>query len=255
MKRYLVLSIFTILLVLVGAGLFELKDGRAETLSQPPSQPVAQQTESGSRTVQVTGTGVVQVEPDSAVISLGVQTEASSAQAALSQNNTKMETLLETLKESNIPTKNIQTQTLSLGPRYETNNGNRTLVGYTASNIVEVRIDNLDSLGTLLDKSVSNGANTVENIRFEISDPQKVTDQARQTAFETALHKAEELANLSNASLGPIMEIQETSSTPGPIVQPAAPVVEAAAVPISPGSQSVSVDLQITWTLVNSNEQ
>ena len=255
MKRYLILSILTIFLVLVGASYFELKDGRAETLSQPPSQPVAQQTESVTRTVQVTGTGEVQVEPDSAVISLGVQTEASSAQAALSQNNTKMETLLETLKESNIPTKNIQTQTLSLGPRYETNNGNRTLVGYTASNIVEVRIDNLDSLGTLLDKAVNNGANTVENINFEISDPQKVTDQARHTAFENARHKAEQLANLSNASLGPVMQIQETSSAPGLLVQPAAPVAEAAAVPISPGSQSVSVDLQITWTLVNSNEQ
>ena len=251
MKRYLKLSIVALLLVFVMVGYFELSRGRADTLSQP----VAQQTESETRKVQVIGMGETRVEPDSAVISLGVQTEASSAQAALNQNNTKMQTLLETLEEADISSEDIQTQTLHLGPRFEFDEDTRTLVGYVATNIVEVRIDDLERLGTLVDEAVNDGANTVENIRFEIRDPESMTDQARQTAFQNARHKAEELADLANASLGPILEIQETSSTPDPILRSAEMVADAATVPISPGSQTVSVEIQVTWTLLISNEQ
>jgi uncharacterized protein YggE len=251
MKWYLKLFIVAILVLFVTAGNFESGRGHAKTLSQP----VAQQTESETRKVQVTGVGEIQVEPDSAVISLGVQTEASSAQAALNQNNTKMQALLETLEEADISSEDIQTQTLHLGPRFEFDNDTRTLVGYVATNIVEVRIDDLDMLGTLIDEAVNDGANTVENIRFEISNPENMTDQARQTAFQNARHKAEELADLSDASLGPILEIQETSSAPGPILRSAEITADAAAVPISPGSQTVSVEIQVTWTLLISNEQ
>ncbi len=255
MKRYLKLFAIAVFLVLVGAGYFALRSGYAETLSQPLPGSVAQQTESVTRTIQVTGMGEVQIKPNSAVISLGVQTDASTAEAALSQNNTKMESLLETLDKADVPSKDIQTQALNLGPRYESSNDNRKLVGYTASNIVEVRIDNLDSLGTLIDDAVNDGANTVENIRFEISNPQKVTDQARETAFENARHKAQELADLANASLGTVMEIQETSNAPGPVVRSVEMAANPSAVPISPGSQSVSVQVQVTWSLLNSSGQ
>lgn len=251
MKRYLKLSLLAIFLVLVTAGYLELRRGHAETL--PP--PVAQQTETATRTVQVTGVGEIQVEPDSAVIWLGVQTEASTAQAALDQNNTKMETLIETLEEADIPSEDIQTQTLHLGPRYEFEDDTRTLVGYVASNVVEVRTDDLDTIGSLVDMAVRDGANVIENINFEVSNPENMTDRARQTAFQNALHKAEELADLANATLGPIMEIRETSSTPGPIVRSEEMAADAAAVPISPGSQSVSVEIQVTWTLLTSSEQ
>lgn len=63
------------------------------------------------------------------------------------------------------------------------------------------------------------------------------------------------MADLANASLGPILEIQETSSAPGPILRSAEMAADAAAVPISPGSQTVSVEIQVTWTLLISNEQ
>jgi len=255
MKRYLKLFAIAVFLVLVGAGYFELRSGYAETLSQPLPGPVAQQTESVTRTVQVTGMGEVQVKPDSAVISLGVQTDASTAEAAMSQNSAKMESLLETLDKADVPSKDIQTQALTLGPRYESSNDNRKLVGYTASNIVEVRIDNLDSLGTIIDQAVNDGANTVENIRFEISNPQNSTDQARETAFENARHKAQELADLANATLGTVMEIQETSNAPGPVVRSVEMAANPSAVPISPGSQSVSVQVQVTWSLLNSSGQ
>ena len=251
MKRQIEIIIGAILCVALATGYLALTRGHAQTLLQS----TAQQTDSTTRTVEVTGMGEVQVVPDTAVIRLGVQTEGKTAQAALSQNSTEMKVIMDALEKAKVPSDNIQTQTVSLSPRYETNNAtnSRTLVGFTASNIVEVRTTDLSSLGILLDEAVKAGANTIENISFEVTNSEKLNDQARQAAVENARHKAEQLAKLTDTTLGPVLKIQETSSTPTPIVQQvAAPA--AAAVPISPGSQNISVEVQVTWTLMPSSQ-
>lgn len=251
MKRQIEIIIGAVLCMAVATGYLAFTSGHAQTLSQS----TAQQTDSTTRTVQVTGMGKVQVVPDTGVIQLGVQTEGKTAQAALSQNSTEMQAIMDALEKAKVPSDNIQTQTVSLSPRYETNNdtNSRTLVGFTASNIVEVRTTDLSSLGTLLDQAVTAGANTIENISFEVTNSEKLNDQARQAAVENARHKAEQLAKLTDATLGPVLKIQEMSSSPTPIVQQvAAPA--AAAVPISPGSQNISVEVQVTWTLMPSSQ-
>lgn len=251
MKRYFKLSMIAIFAVLVTAGYVALNRGRAETISRP----VVQETESDMRTVQVAGTGEVRVQPDSAVINLGVQTEANTAEDVLKENNTRMQSLLETLEDAGIPSSDIQTQTINLSPRYEFDNETRTLIGYMASNIVQVQVDDLDSLGTLIDEAVSDGANTVDSISFEISNPQNAADQARQEAFENARHKAEELADLADAGLGVVLAIEETSITPGPLARSFEVVEQAAAVPVAPGRQVVRVEVKVTWTLRNADGQ
>lgn len=255
MKRYTKVFASIVLSVILVAGYltFTPTPGRAETSSRPSLQ----QTDDTVRSVQVSGTGELQVEPDTAVVRLGVQTEADSAQAALRQNNTQMQTLMDTLEDADISSENIQTQTIRLSPRYEFDNtdDSRNLVGFTASNVVEVRTEDLEALGTLLDQSVDAGANTIENIRFEINASEELTDQARQDAVQNARHKAEQLAELTDASLGQVLEIRETSSTPGPVVRQVETAAEAAAVPISPGSQTISVQVQVTWSLIVGNGQ
>jgi len=251
MNRYIKIFTGAIFFAALIAGYSGLTQGRARTLSQSDSQ----QTDNTTRTVQVTGSGELQVEPDTARIRLGVQTEADTAQAALNQNSTKMRTLINVLEKADVPSDDIQTQTVRLSPRYNRNDSNNTstLVGFTASNIVEVRTQNLEDLGTLLDQSVEAGANTIENVSFEVSNSETLADQVRETAVQNARHKAEELANLTNATLGQVLKIQETSITPIPVNQQLeAPVQQTMVVPISPGSQSVRVNVQITWVLITS---
>lgn len=249
MKNHPTLLVLSAILLIVTAGCNAVSE---QTLSQSLMQ---QSNDSTMRTVQVSGMGESQVEPDTAVINLGVQTQEKTAEQALQKNNTKMGTLIDTLEKANIPSRDIRTQTMRLSPRYElndTDNG-RTLVGYTASNIVEVRTTDLESLGTLLDQAVKAGANTIESINFEISntDTENVLDQVREAAVKDAQHKAEQLASLTGTTLGPVLEIQESSSTPGPIVRQVEAPVQAAAVPVSPGTQSITVHVQVTWILIS----
>lgn len=214
----------------------------------------AQSTNTEStRTISVSGSGEVQTQPDLAIIDVGVQTEDESAQSALDENNTRTEALMDALDGAGIPEENIQTTRFQLIPnyRYDNENDTQTLIGYSVSNIVQVQTNDLDALGVLLDLAVDAGANTIQNIRFEVSDPESIANQAREAAVEDARNKAEQLAKLTGSALGIVMSIHETSSNPVPVERPAF-AAEAAGVPIEPGGYRLNISVEITWMLTNS---
>jgi hypothetical protein len=217
------------------------------------ARPVQQVNTPGNESVvSVSGTGQIQATPDRAIIRLGVETQAETAEEALTQNSTQMQSLLDALEASAIASENIQTQSVRLSPRYQFGDekDDRTLVGYTAANFVRVQTDQLDSLGVLLDNAVSAGATTIESVSFAVSDQKEFVDQARQAAVEDARYKAEQLAELTGAELGPVLRIRESSDVPRPVRQEAEVMQEAAAVPIEPGTENIQISVQITWSLI-----
>jgi len=239
MKRHIIQALITILLVTL------------LTQSGCTATPALSQTEDERQphTISVSGSGRVSARPDVAVVTLGVQTEAEEASAALSQNNERMQRLIDGLKEAGVAAEDIQTRSIQLWPRYEDARpeGQPQVVGYTASNTVEVRVRDLDVLGRLLDNAVQAGGNRIEGLRFEVSDPSRVLDRAREAAWSDAEHKATQMAELAGVALGPVISISETSRTPGPIVREE--LERAAAVPVKPGSKTLEVNVQVTWGL------
>jgi hypothetical protein len=208
--------------------------------------------EASARTIQVRGRGTVSAQPDVATVRLGVQTEAEDADEALSQNNERMQSLIAALEEADVATDRIQTQSVQLRPRYEDpkpEGGTREVSGYVASNIVEVRIENLNALGTILDAAVQAGGNRIEGIQFEISDTAELQDQARTAAWEDAQHKAEQLASLAGAELGAAVHINESSNQPRPVVREEVAMDRAAAVPVEPGTQNLEVQVNVEWEI------
>lgn len=236
-----------------------------------PVEPMSEQADI-SRTVSVSGSGQVNATPDVAVVTLGVETNAPTAAEAFSQNNEQSLSLVDALKAANIPAEDIQTQQIQLQPQYQQpqpsmqapqessgsmGSGTRgvnqppELIGYTAINAVEVRMGQIDQLGALLDSAVQAGGNRIENIRFEFSKTGDLMDQARQAAWDDALHKAAQLATLSDSQLGMVISINDSSRSPqtGRSMQFAA----STAAPIEPGTHTVEVNLDVTWQLTAAN--
>jgi uncharacterized protein YggE len=216
------------------------------------------------RTVSVTGSGTANVTPDVAVITLGVQTDAKTARAALDENNKQMDTVVTALKQAGIANADIRTQAIQLYPRYDQpvqpapdqpdqpgqSGQANNLSGFTAANTVEVTVRNIDNLGTLIDQAVTAGSNQIQGMRFDVSSPNQTLDQAREAAMADATRKAQQLAKLADSSLGQVISITEGSR--GPIFFQASGAEmrdEAASVPVEPGSQAVTVDVQVTWEL------
>jgi uncharacterized protein YggE len=213
------------------------------------------------RTISVSGMGQAGAQPDLAVVTLGVRTEAKEAGEALTQNSVQMQAVIDALKAAGVAARDIQTEVLRLSPQFERPapragqvQGPPEVVGFVATNVVEVRVRDLDGLGELLDAAVQAGGNQIEGIRFEIEDTSGLAMLARVAAWEDALAKAEQLAALAGSELGPALTIQESSRIPRPYVERAMDVSAAAAVPIEPGTQTVEVDLQVTWILKEAGE-
>lgn len=210
------------------------------------------------RTVTVSGSGQVMASPDRVVIRVGVVTQAEEAAAALTDNSEQMQDLIDALQEAGVEEDDIRTQTVSLFPVYEQPRievsqpatQTQQIVAFEATNVVEVRSQDLEGFGDLLDTTVQAGGNRIEGIRFEVSDPAALLDQARQAAWDDAQHKAEQLAEIAGLQLGEVWTITEFSHTPRPVSQAVGMAEEAAAgVPIQPGVETLQLDLNVTWLL------
>lgn len=206
------------------------------------------------RTVSVFGVGQAGGQPDQALVRLGVRTDAQTATEALTQNSNQMQALIDALQNAGIAQADIQTQTINLFPRYDQQPAQQTdtpdLAGYSAINIVQVRIRNLDDLGQILDLAVQAGGNTIDHIQFEVSDAAELLRQAREAAIDDAQDKAQQLAALVNAELGMVLSIQEITRTPIPFGRGGLEAaVDQIAVPIEPGLEMIQVEVQVTWIL------
>jgi uncharacterized protein len=200
------------------------------------------------RTITVTGEGIVQAAPDQAVISLGVTTTDETAVAALAANSTALAEVIEQLKAAGVDPADLQTSNLSLNPNwsnYESVSGSG-ISGYTATNLLTVRVRALDALGGILDAAVSDGANTMNGITFGLANPTPVLNEARALAVADATARATVLATAAGAELGPILSITEGGAFPGP-----APMFRQAseAVPIENGEVGMMASVTVTYEI------
>jgi uncharacterized protein YggE len=215
-------------------------------------------------TMVMTGHGEVTAAPDTAVITSGVTTEGETARDALDANTKAMSQLIETLKAANIETRDIQTSNFSVNPNYvysderDANGYTKPpkIMGYQVSNTVTVRVRDLPALGTILDKAVSVGANTVNNIAFSVADPSKLYDEARKAAFADARDKADLYAEAAGVSLDRILNISEQQNfnqPPRPYAMKtmAQDMAAAAPVPVQAGELTFAIDVAVTWDLGN----
>ena len=210
----------------------------------------------GSITIE--GHGEAIATPDIAQISSGVMSQAATAPEALEANTAAMTKLIAELKAAGIESRDIQTSNFSVSPSYvysdDRDANGYTLPpkinGYQVSNAVNVTVRKLDELGTILDKSVAIGANTVNGVTFGVADQSALYDEARKAAFADSLAKAELYATAVGGTLGEIISIKEAQgpNVPQPVAM-SAMRDEAAKVPVEAGELAISINVSVGWTL------
>jgi uncharacterized protein len=247
MKRTEYLAIGIILMLAILSIGFGARSAWAQTA---PGTAVPAQTY--PRTITVGGQGQAEAKPDQALVQLGVENNAKTAAAALSANSTQMQGLLNALQAAGVAPADIQTQQVSLSPQYSTpgqGGGTPELSGYTATNVVQVRVRDLNKLGQMLDSAVRAGGNRVQGIQFVVSDMTQVEAQAREAAWNDAEAKAQQLAGLAGTGLGDVVTITESSVTPPRPFASADVAPQAAGVPVQPGTETVQATVQVVWAL------
>lgn len=222
----------------------------AVLLARP--QATAAATTSGAvRQITVVGSGDVKIAPDTAQVLVGVRTQAPTAREALSQNNAQMEALLARLHESGIEDKDIQTSSVSIWPRY--GSSDTQVDGYDANNSVTVTIHNIAQTGELLGRVVEAGANNIGGINFTVDDPSALQTNARNAALVDAKARADAMAQAVGGTVGQVLSVTENIGQPPQTFERFATATAYAAdtanVPVQPGQQTITAQVQVTYEL------
>jgi uncharacterized protein YggE len=166
------------------------------------------------RTISVNGVGRVMAAPDVADISIGVYEQAKEASDASQRAAESMDSVIQALLGLGIAEADIQTTSLTLNPRYDWNTEPAKVVGWEASNIVDVTVRDIDSVGTVVDTAVAAGANQINGITFRVEDPTEAEAIARSSAVADARAKADQLAADAGVEIIGIVSISESTVQP-----------------------------------------
>jgi len=148
-------------------------------------------------TLNLSSQGEVRIKPDIVILSLGVSTEAATAQAATAAASQKVNAVVQALRAAGVAQKDIQTQYVQLTPRYsDQSNAARQIVAHQAFSAVTATVRDMDRAGPLLDLAVAAGANQVQGVRFGLADPSIPERQARDQALHALQDQAAQVAGV-----------------------------------------------------------
>jgi uncharacterized protein YggE len=202
-------------------------------------------TPSTGSTITVTGNGTVDATPDQASFDFGVTTNGATAGEALSRNSSEARTIIAALKSAGVASSAIQTTQVSLWP--QTSSNGRQIIGYQASNSVQVTAA-LGKSGQLVDAAVRAGANNVDGPNLDTAAKTALYNQALDKALGDAKQKAQAIANAAGLTLGAALKVRE-GGAPTPIVYGDALAARAtAAPPIEAGTQKIQASVSVTYS-------
>lgn len=224
-------------------------------------------------TISTFGTAATKVDPDKFTVTVGVETNGTTAQQAASLNANMTDKIVKALKGLGIADNDISTSSYNVFPIYGNNNSgdkvcidiypqppncqpNQNIIGYRASNSLSVTLDvggNIDS-GKVIDTAIKAGANNVNGVFFFLSQEkqQQVRDSLIKDAIANARHRADVAADALGMQVSGVQSVNLNDIYfPIPYsAMTAAPVAASGSnVPtqILPGEQDVTATINIVY--------
>ena len=200
--------------------------------------------------VMVGGNSIVQAQPDTAIVTIAVVTQAKQALDAQQQNATKTDAVIRALKAAAGTGAEIKTSGYSLQPQRVYKEGQPpTITGYEARNSVTVTTSELNKLGSIVDAAAQAGSNEVSGIAFTLRQDRQARDRALSEATREALSKAQVIAQALGGRVVRVVEVQEEGfqRPPQPLDQTQNFMMkrEAMATPIEVGSLDITSRVQL----------
>lgn len=223
------------------------------------SAPLAAQSSASTPPIPqivVGGHGDVKVSPDRATIQMSVQSHATTAAAAASENAKKQAAVIDAIKGLGIQDELISTTNYSVMPEQKYRPNEPPIVtGYSVTNTVVVEIRKISQVGAVIDAALAHGSNMIAGLSFYASNTDAARHAAIAAAVQNARGDADVAAKAAGGSLGELLEVSLLGGYQPPSPRPmmrlnAAVASEQMETPISPGEQSLTVDLSTRWRFI-----
>jgi uncharacterized protein YggE len=222
----------------------------APALAQPPNAPIVSPLQP---TVVTRGHAIVVVRPDRAFVTIAAESRSRNSAEAQKLNATAMTAVLQKIEQSGVAKDAIRTIGYELQPEFDYTNGRQTFRNYVARNTVEVRLDDIDSVGVVIDAAGAGGATTIAGIRFDVRNRAAVERDALRQAVADARARAEAAAAGAGATIDRIVRVEEEGAPvepPRPMMRMAAQAVERDALtPVAPSTIEIQARVTLTASI------
>ena len=210
--------------------------------------------------IWVSGEGKVTVVPDVAILSLGVEAQATTIAQAQNEASVAMDAVVRELDSYGVAANDIKTRHFSIYPvrRWVPDEEKEVLIGYRVNNMVTAKIRTVADAGAIIDTVARAGGDyiRIDSISFTVDDPVPYHKEVREKAMADAEAKAKQLADSAGVKLGEPTYISESGGfipVPREIVMAVpgmAPVPAPAPPPsISPGETEIRLTVQVVYSI------
>lgn len=173
----------------------------------------AMDTAATSNMVSFSGQGKVVAKPDIALVNVSILTEATTSKKAQDDATAKSKAVTDFLNKQGIEENDIKTTGYNIYPQYTyPPYGRSQITGYQVNHTLEIKIRDLAKVSSILDGLVTAGANQVNQLSFQVDNPEKLKAEARTKAIAEAKTKAKELQKQIGVKLGRIVNFSENST-------------------------------------------
>ena len=217
-------------------------------------------------TISVTGNGESFAQPDIAQFNFTVSQDAPKMTDAQSAATNHANALVAKLKDAGISAADIQTTGFDASPKYQNqsvagpaivcNGGycppvtNQIIVGYTVSISYSVKVRDLSKVGDIATMITTGNVQSVDGPNFTLSNPDSVSNDARDKAITEAKAQAKVLADQLGVKLGRITSFQVSGGNNGAVPMVYSAMAKSGATPdLEPGQTDVKSSVTITYQI------
>lgn len=167
-----------------------------------------------SSSVTVEGNAEISVVPDRANLNLAVELNGRNLSSMTTRVAETIDAFLTITDGLSINRNDVMTSGVNINPRYryENKTGRRIFDGYNVSRSIQVDLQNIDLLGSIIERSTGQGINNIAAPIFRFSQEDQVIQSLHTLAVQDAMKRAEALVDPLNASLGKALKIDASSN-------------------------------------------
>ena len=159
--------------------------------------------------ITVGGEAVVNVKPDKVVVSFGIETWDADINVSKQKNNDILKKAVAAMKECGVPEKEIQTDQLSIEPRWHGSYEKQNFIGYFVNNTVMVTLSEVKKVEQLVSSALAAGVTNIHGLDFQTTEFKKYREEARDLALKAAKEKAEKMSAVLGQTIGRPLQINE----------------------------------------------
>ncbi|MFA5515209.1 MAG: SIMPL domain-containing protein [Desulfuromonadales bacterium] len=169
--------------------------------------------EAGVPQMSVSGQVEMRVAPDRLRLSIGVVTQAATAEQALQENNRRIRAVTAALREAGLGEDEMATGQFRVEPRWSSRpprpetEWEPKIVGYTVTNSLDLKTTRLPLAGKLIAAAGVAGANQIGALEFDLADPQQHRAEAIRGATANARADAAALAQAAGVRLVRVLSL------------------------------------------------